>query len=206
MRLAGISWAMSELLLLSGGIDSIAIAAWRRPALCLTIDYGHKPARAEALAASEVCKDLGLKHELLSVPMASLGSGDLSGGDASPLSKHSEFWPFRNQLLITLGGMVAAKNMCSAVVVGTVATDQRHLDGSKKFVASMHQVLKMQEGELQLIAPAIDMTSSELVQHSKISGTTLAWAHSCHVGDLACGQCRGCQKHSEVMQALGIRR
>lgn len=38
-------------LLLSGGLDSTAIAAWQRPDVCVTVDYGQRPARGE-LAAS----------------------------------------------------------------------------------------------------------------------------------------------------------
>jgi 7-cyano-7-deazaguanine synthase len=31
----------------------------------------------------------------------------------------------------------------------------------------------------------------------------LAWAHSCHISDFACGQCRGCVKHYKTWEALG---
>jgi len=47
---------MSDLLLLSGGIDSVAIAAWKRPEICLTIDYGQRSARAEIRSSMQVCK------------------------------------------------------------------------------------------------------------------------------------------------------
>lgn len=60
---------MSDLLLLSGGIDSIALAAWLRPAECLTINYGQRPAAAEFSASAAVCKDLQLPHKLIDVPL-----------------------------------------------------------------------------------------------------------------------------------------
>ena len=31
----------------------------------------------------------------------------------------------------------------------------------------------------------------------------LAWAHSCHKADVACGNCRGCNKYFEVLRELG---
>ena len=34
-------------MLLSGGMDSIAVAYWRRPSLAITIDYGQVPAAGE---------------------------------------------------------------------------------------------------------------------------------------------------------------
>lgn len=194
---------MSDLLLLSGGIDSIAVAAWCRPALCLTIDYGQRPAVAEIQASQQICSALGLNHQLLSLPTSHLGCGDLSGKDPSLLSSHSEFWPFRNQYLLTLGVMIAAKVGCTRVLIGTVLTDQRHRDGDPAFIEAIDHLVRFQEGGLRISAPAAALTSGELVRRSGIVSDVLAWAHSCHVGNLACGQCRGCQKHSEVMETLG---
>ncbi len=61
----------------------------------------------------------------------------------------------------------------------------------------------MQEGGLKVEAPAIDLTSIELIKTAGISPSELAWAHSCHTSEYACGRCRGCNKHREVMVALG---
>lgn len=194
---------MSDLLLLSGGIDSTAIAAWQRPSICLTIDYGQRPADAEIRASSQVCKELGLRHELLTAHIPSLGAGDMIGQNASSHSEHSEFWPFRNQFLITLGAMAAIKYGCDSVLIGSVVTDKRHMDGSNEFITSLGQILSLQEGGIHLVAPAASMTSTELVHQSRIPDGVLGWAHSCHIGELACGRCRGCQKHSEVMMQLG---
>lgn len=194
---------MSDLLLLSGGVDSTAIAAWQRPAICLTINYGQRAAVAEIRASSQVCEELGLCHEVLIAHIPDLGAGDMSGRDPILHSEHSEFWPFRNQYLITLGAMAAIKHGCGSVLIGTVITDKRHMDGSQEFITSLDRILALQEGGIRLVAPAASMTSSELVRQSKISDGVLGWSHSCHTGDLACGRCRGCQKHSELMAELG---
>ena len=85
---------MSDLLLLSGGIDSIAIAAWCRPASCLTIDYGQRPAPAEIDSAAEVCRRLGLVHDVIRVPVGRLGSGILAGQPASEFSLMKSFGRF----------------------------------------------------------------------------------------------------------------
>jgi len=70
---------MSTALLLSGGMDSIAIAFWKRPDLALTVDYGQLSADGEIQAAEAVCKSLSIPHEIITVNCRSLGSGDLSG-------------------------------------------------------------------------------------------------------------------------------
>lgn len=194
---------MSDLLLLSGGIDSAAIAAWKRPEICLTIDYGQRASVAENRASRQICKELSLRHELLTAHIADLGTGDMSGQEASLHSAHSEFWPFRNQYLITLGAMAAIKHGCDNVLIGTVITDKRHMDGSHEFMRLLDRTLALQECSIRLAAPAAYMTSTELVHQSGIPDGVLGWTHSCHTGEFACGRCRGCQKHSQVMMALG---
>lgn len=197
---------MSELLLLSGGIDSAALASWRRPSLCLTIDYGQKSAEAEIQASKQICADLNLQHKVGVWRIPDLGAGDMSLSQRSRHSIHTEFWPFRNQYLITLAAMVAIKEECNSVLIGTVRTDDRHKDGSISFIEMLSSLLSFQEGNIKLAAPAALLTSAELIQISGIKASTIAWAHSCHTSDLACGQCRGCQKHSEVMSSFGLNR
>lgn len=194
---------MSELLLLSGGIDSIALAAWKRPSVCLTINYGQSAAKAELQASAQVCIDLGLRHMVLDAAIPGLGSGRMAGEIQSPYSQNSEFWPFRNQYLVTIAGMAALKTGCSSILIGTVVTDQRHKDGSLLFLNHLRQTIHLQEGELEFQAPGSDLTSEELVRQSGVLPSVLAWAHSCHTACFACGDCPGCYKHASVMAALG---
>jgi 7-cyano-7-deazaguanine synthase len=197
---------MSDLLLLSGGVDSSAIAAWLRPSLCLTIDYGQLAAQAEITSSAQVCKELGLLHLIKKVDINQFGSGDMANREASAHSENSEFWPFRNQFLISLGAMVAMQHDCDRILIGTVVTDLRHKDGTEEFLRAMNKLLLLQEGKLRLLAPGIKLTSIELIQKSKISTGTLGWCHSCHTSNFACGQCRGCFKHSKIMGTLGCER
>jgi 7-cyano-7-deazaguanine synthase len=197
---------MSDLLLLSGGIDSAAIAAWFLPSVCLTVNYGQRAAQAEITSSAQICKELGLAHLVKEVPIGQLGSGDMADGKASTYSENSEFWPFRNQFLITVGAMAAMQHNCDRILIGTVITDKRHQDGTEQFLSAMNELLVLQEGKLRLLAPGAQMTSVELTQQSKIPHGILGWCHSCHTGSYACGRCRGCIKHSEVMAAFGFGR
>jgi len=197
---------MSSLLLLSGGIDSICLAARYRPEVNLTVDYGQRAAQAEIKSAEQVCQSLGLRHIVLNVSIGALGSGQMAGQTTSPVSQHAEFWPFRNQFLVTLAGMLALREQCTQILIGSVLTDQRHADGCADFRELLHQLLRLQEGGLALIAPAAAMTSEELIDSSGVPLDLLSWAHSCHTGNLACGQCPGCNKHSQVMRPRGLNR
>ncbi|MHC1699847.1 MAG: 7-cyano-7-deazaguanine synthase [Humidesulfovibrio sp.] len=197
---------MSELLLLSGGIDSICLAAWCRPACCLTIDYGQLSAGAEFTASEQVCKALGLKHTTLKIPIERLGCGTMIGDAPISASPHAEFWPFRNQFLITLGAMYALRFGHTKVLIGTVLSDRRHADGHPSFVKGIADVVRAQEGAIEVEAPALQHGTVELIELSGVTSDVLGWAHSCHSGGIACGQCPGCRKHSEVMAEIGWNR
>ncbi|WP_312895871.1 7-cyano-7-deazaguanine synthase [Rhizobium laguerreae] len=94
-----------RLLLFSGGLDSTALAWSQRPNLCLTIDYGQMPAQGEIRAASGLSGLMGLRHEVLTVDLAHLGSGSLAGSETATVGSAPEWWPYRNQMLITLAAM-----------------------------------------------------------------------------------------------------
>jgi 7-cyano-7-deazaguanine synthase len=190
-------------LLLSGGMDSICLAWWKRPEIAITVDYGQKPARAEIAASAAVAGALGIPHEVVSVDCSSLGSGDMAGTPASRLAPASEWWPFRNQLLVTLAGMAAVRADVRTLMIGCLSTDGIHADGRPEFIDAMSALMGLQEGAIAVTAPAIGLDAVELVKVSGIPKDILAWAHSCHVGDLACGSCRGCIKHYRTWEALG---
>lgn len=195
---------MSTGLLLSGGIDSSALSFWKRPAFCFTVNYGHRPAQAEIAAARYIATKIKSRHEIVTVDCSSIGSGDLTNRPALQVASAPEWWPFRNQLLITFCAIRALELGIDELLVGSVRSDAIHGDGTNAFFAAMRSVLACQEGALKLTAPAISMTSQELVSASSIPLDTLLLTHSCHTGDLACGSCRGCQRRFTTFQALGL--
>lgn len=196
--------AVKRLLLLSGGMDSIALAWALRPELCLTIDYGQRAASGEIKAAIAVCEELGLQHRTISVDCSALGSGEMAGSEPSTFAPVPEWWPFRNQLLITLASALAIKEGLNIVTVGTVSTDSSHADGTVDFIEVMNKILLLQEGKIHLEAPGIALTTVELCRQFGVPHSVLGWAHSCHLGGFACGTCRGCCKHRNSMRELGF--
>lgn len=195
---------MSEWLLLSGGMDSAALAAWRRPERCIFVDYGQRPAAGEERAATAVASALGLGLTVVRADCSAVGAGALAGRQPVGLSPSEEWWPFRNQLLATLGGSVAVREGATALLIGTVSTDgRRHADGTPEFVEALDALMIAQEGCLRVLAPAIAMAPGELVTCSGISDKVLGWTHSCHRADSACGSCKGCWKRRATLDELG---
>lgn len=191
-------------ILLSGGMDSIALAYWLRPEIAITLDYGQKAAGSEIIAASRVARLLDMDHHVIRIDCSSLGSGDLVGTQALSDAPITEWWPFRNQMLVTLALMKAIQLDVCELMVGSVKTDAQHMDGTSGFYLQLSKLVSMQEGNIIVTAPAIEMTTIELAQKAQIPDAVLLYAHSCHTSNIPCGRCHGCNKYMYVKAQLGI--
>ena len=189
-------------LLLSGGMDSTALAYMHRPDVAFNVDYGQIPAMAERRASKAICESLGINLVEISVDCSGLGSGDLSDRGAIEVAPETDWWPYRNQLLITLCAMKAVELGVSSILIGTVRSDSFHADGSPRFVEDMDRLLRRQEGGISVSAPAIALSTVELIRQSRIPLELLAGCHSCHKADIPCAECRGCNKYFSTMIEL----
>lgn len=195
---------MRELLLFSGGVDSTCLAAWRRPAAALVVDYGQMPAQGERIAAHAIGDALSLDLFDIAVDCRSIGGGLLADGEPLSDSPSPEWWPFRNQLIVTIAASLAIRQGFDTIVVGTVASDaERHVDGTPQFYEDLDRLVAMQEGGLRVTTPAIAMTTDELLAAADIGDSLLIQTHSCHVADIACGTCPGCEKRQNVLARAG---
>ena len=124
---------MHNVLLLSGGIDSSALAAWIHPDAAVVVDYGQLPAKGEICAATAVSEALEIPLYVIKADCSDVGSGILSGQKSLSFSPTEEWWPFRNQLLITLVGAWAVQRGTKNLLIGSVKGDDRHADGTVQF-------------------------------------------------------------------------
>lgn len=191
-------------ILLSGGMDSIALAYWKRPKYSFTINYGQRPAKAEIAAAAQVSKLLNIEHHIIDIDCSSLGSGDMNGQVPLDIAPISEWWPYRNQLLITLACMRGVVLKIDQLLVGSILTDGTHVDGTKKFYDNISNLIKLQEGGIVVSVPGIEITTVELIKKSKIPLPLLLWAHSCHTSNEPCMNCNGCKKYLFTLQQLKV--
>jgi len=193
---------VESVLLLSGGIDSTALAYSLEPDLAITVDYGQICADAEVQAATKIADELDLEHHIIEVDCRELGTGSLAGEEQLDSASTPEWWPFRNQLIITMAATEALRRDANEIISGSVESDQQHADGRKEFYEKMDALLSFQEGSLNISAPAIEQTSEELVEESEAPRSLLGWTHSCHESGTACGQCRGCMKRHRVLDTV----
>ncbi|MGY2982681.1 7-cyano-7-deazaguanine synthase [Bradyrhizobium sp. USDA 4508] len=186
-----------KLLLFSGGLDSSALAFWKRPDVCLTIDYGQRPARGEIAAAAAICRELGLRHELMTIDLRALGTGSLAGTAPAEFAKAEEFWPYRNQMLITMAGMRFISEGLKEIMIGAVRTDV-HADGKAPFLRGINRLMSIQEGSVAVTAPGLAFHPRGLLKASGFPRSLMSLTFSCHVMEYACGRCRGCEKHLDT--------
>lgn len=187
-----------NVLLLSGGIESTCLAYQLRPNVCLTIDYGQQQAPGEIRASRNVATFLALPHHILEVNVRALGSGQMAGKAQIAEACIPEFWPYRNQLLVTLAAMKYVGVPQLQVIIGSTKNDFSHVDGRREFVECFSKALAMQEGGVTLLAPAIEFESIDLVRASKVHPDVLDMTFSCFRAEYPCGRCRGCLKNEEL--------
>jgi 7-cyano-7-deazaguanine synthase len=195
---------MKEAILLSGGMDSICLAYHLKPQIAYTINYGQTCAEREILVSKQVCEFLGIEHIVISVDCSSLGSGALANKESVSLSPSKEWWPYRNQMLITFSLMKAISDDVTKIHLGSVKSDSFHKDGTMEFYELINNLSIYQEGQIKISCETLNYFTHELVQLYQVPYELLLMAHSCHVSNIACGQCSGCLKQLKVKQELNI--
>ncbi|WP_217606894.1 7-cyano-7-deazaguanine synthase [Chitinophaga sp. GbtcB8] len=120
------------------------------------------------------------------------------------MAPSTEWWPYRNQLLVTLASMKGVSMGLKSLMVGTVKSDGFHKDGTETFYKRINSLMNYQEGEIIIECPAIHLSTIELIQMSSVPDEILLWAHSCHTSNRPCGHCRGCYKYIKIIEALRL--
>ncbi|EFK55804.1 7-cyano-7-deazaguanine synthase [Sphingobacterium spiritivorum] len=196
--------SLKQGLLLSGGVDSICLAYGLKPDIAYTINYGQIPASREIYVSRYICNLLRIQHKVIEVNCKSLGSGILINEERLDISPSQEWWPYRNQLLITLAAMQAIKDKIGVLHLASVKSDSFHKDGTPQFYDLINELVKYQEGNISIVCESTGYYSHELVKKYNVPLEIIAFAHSCHISNTACGQCPGCKKQIKVRHELSI--
>ncbi len=181
-------------LLFSGGLDSTSILFWKKPDMSIYINYGQRNYQGELRAVKIISKEMNIPVEIITINCRKIGAGILSEESIDYSDSKSEWWPFRNQFLITVAVMKAFKNGIHTILIGSVSEDKIYKDGTASFIRKINNLISYQEGAIKIKAPAIKMTTLELIKKSQISVSLLSWAHSCNNSSFACGYCVELQK------------
>lgn len=184
---------MSEaraLLLLSGGVDSIAAARKIQTdgalTACITFDYGQPANYEETLTSARWCRENGVEHFIRTVE---LDAAELARGD----SEAPRVVPGRNAALLAVAVNAAATAGCNVVVIGATAGDAAaYPDCREEFLRALSGVFRLTYG-VRVLAPLIGTDKAAAV--SLLTAEDRAASFSCYTpaGRMRhCGRCRSC--------------
>jgi 7-cyano-7-deazaguanine synthase len=174
--------------------------AWlARPDIAIIVDYGQVSAKGEIDASKSICDYIGIDHRVVSARADFVKIGLLAGIRSVEGKNNPEFWPFRNQFIITCALMGIYSESVNQLLIGTVRGDKKFADGTKGFLDAANALIAVQEERIMIEAPAIDITSAELLVRSGLPKSLIGLTFSCHAADVACGECPGCVKNRALL-------
>lgn len=180
---------MRQVVLLSGGIDSLVCAEMARRAGqlagCVFVDYGHPSQQIESHHGFIYCKKYGYRMRVFHA--FHLNLGDMKSGQGARVV------PARNAVLLSLAANHAGTD--EAVTIGVNAGDATdYLDCRADFIAAMQTALG-----IPVLAPLLHMTKAEVIAKARTLGLSPDDAWSCYgPGPFTCGRCPSCVQSEEA--------
>lgn len=216
----------SSIVLLSGGLDSLAAFHWAKEEsdlmLGLTFDYGQRAAKREIESAAAICRHYDVKHRVIEVPwyrdlnasalldshqaLPELSKNDLDDAVATAKSAKAVWVPNRNGVFINIAAALAESMVANWVVVGFNKEEGKTFpDNSEEFLKGANESLKFSTNQaVNLKAPMVSKTKKEIVQwgiKQKIDFSNL-W--SCYRGgEKMCGTCESCLRCRRALEEGG---
>ncbi|WEK45630.1 MAG: 7-cyano-7-deazaguanine synthase QueC [Candidatus Andeanibacterium colombiense] len=214
----------SAVILLSGGLDSMVVAALAREqgyALnALTIDYNQRH-RREIESASRIARELGVKrHVVLPLDLSRFGGSALTNdkiavpkgglGDEIPVT----YVPARNLVFLSLTLAMAEANGARDIFIGVNALDYSgYPDCRPEFIASFAETARLatktgvEEGAFTIHAPLQFLGKADIAREAIRLGLDPAMSWSCYDptprGE-ACGACDSCRLRRKGFADAGL--
>lgn len=210
---------MSDLVLLSGGMDSAtalgAAAREDRAGAALAVDYGQR--HVKELAAARTVAD-HYNVELIVLDFTSWGRLLVGSSLTDPAVKvpHGHYAapsmavtvvPNRNALLLMAAVGVADARGYGRVVTAVHAGDHTvYPDCRPEFIAAARVTAELAtEGRVQIVAPFLDWSKAHIAELGGLLGVPYADTWSCYEGgERHCGRCGTCTERIEAFLAAGV--
>lgn len=210
--------------LVSGGLDSLVVAAMARAAgwrlFALTIDYNQRH-RIELQAAARVATALGAeRHVVLPLDLSTFGGSALTDtglavpkngvGAGIPIT----YVPARNTIFLSLCLGWAEAVGARDIAIGVNALDYSgYPDCRAEFIAAFETMANLAtkagvEGDpFQVHTPLVAMTKADIVRAGAALGVDMGLSWSCYdpTDDLRhCGECDSCRLRHKGFVDAGV--
>ncbi len=201
-----------NLVLLSGGIDSLVCAALaaKEDLAVLHLNYGQRTQNQEEACFHKIADyykipeqrrkvlKLDFLKDLITTPLIqdNLNSESLQTDNTS-----GNYVPFRNTLFLSLAVAWAECLPAQNILIGAHQEDHAGFpDCRPSFFQAFQQVIQegSKEGTVKVKIPLIRMSKTEVIQLGKKLNVPFQYTWSCYYSqDLPCGHCESCLVRSE---------
>ena len=216
--------AKAAVILLSGGLDSMVVAALAREqgyaVHALSVDYGQRH-RRELQSARDIGRRLGVtRHVELPLDLRQFGGSALTDDIAVPKSGVDDdaipvtYVPARNLVFLALTTAFAEASAASDIFIGVNALDYSgYPDCRPEFIASFAETARLGtkqgvEGRpFTIHAPLQFMTKADIARECHRLGLDPAWSWSCYdpaPEGIACGVCDSCRLRRKGFAEAGL--
>lgn len=208
---------MSTVVLLSGGMDSTALASTLGPGgfHAVSVDYGQRHGARELAAARAIAKAYEVPHVVVDLaPLrAILGGSALTSDLPVPEGHYAEATmaatvvPNRNAILLMVAVGYAQAHDCTRVLAAMHAGDHPiYPDCRPEFVAAAnHAAYLATEGHVHIAAPFAGYSKADIARIGQEHGAPFALTWSCYKGgQLHCGRCGTCTERAAAFDEAGV--
>jgi 7-cyano-7-deazaguanine synthase len=209
--------------LLSGGLDSMVVAALARErgfeVHALTVDYGQRH-RVELDAARRIAASLGVaRHVVMPLDLRLFGGSALTADLAVPKQGVGSdipvtYVPARNTIFLSLALAFAEVSAASDMFIGVNALDYSgYPDCRPAFIdafaalANLATKAAVEGRRFTVHAPLLDMTKADIAAEVKRLGLDAGLSWSCYdpqPGPSHCGACDACRLRAKGFAEAGI--
>jgi 7-cyano-7-deazaguanine synthase len=216
---------MLGVVIMSGGMDSVTLAYWLKSLYAdgefhyLSFDYGQRHVK-ELGCAIQQAEKLGGRHNIinlqpLTVLLSKSGSvlidtdKDVPEGHYAEESMRATVVPNRNSIMLSIATGIAVAENADFVAAGMHAGDHFiYPDCRPVYFEQFAKTMKLaNEGFWQgdIVAPFINITKAEIVEHGAVLGVPYEQTWSCYKGGgLHCGKCGTCVERREAFELAGV--
>lgn len=203
--------------ILSGGLDSSTLAyklqAQGYSLICVSFNYGQKHLR-ELHSAAVIAKNLNAQHQIIDLSFMQnflQASSLVNKEKTNPKEEYNRdsmlvtVVPNRNTMMLSLAWTIACDRGAHVVAFGPHKGDNYvYADCRPDYFNAMNLALRLgtidsRNDDLELIAPLLNMTKTEIVQLGAELKVPFADTWSCYDGgEIHCGRCGTCEQRRQA--------
>jgi 7-cyano-7-deazaguanine synthase len=210
---------MTCVVLISGGMDSVAALAWaaREHTVIagVSFDYGSKHNAREIPYAAAQCAARGIEHLVIELGFMDRlfdshllrSGGEIPDGHYAAESMKQTVVPFRNGIMLAIAAGLAESRGVEALVIAAHSGDHAiYPDCREAFMSAMGAAI--QHGtyaQVSVLRPFIACDKAQIARRGVELGVDFGQTWSCYRGGAQhCGRCGTCVERREAFLLAGL--